>query len=49
MIYVSIGKITWLAILDFRSTILAISKSLRDHLELPPQFPYYTPWLLGKL
>jgi hypothetical protein len=35
-IYVTIGKITWPAVLDLGSSVSAISKSLCDHLDLPP-------------
>jgi hypothetical protein len=35
-IYVTIGKITWPAVLDLWSSILAIPTSLCDHLDLPP-------------
>jgi hypothetical protein len=33
-IYVTIGKITWFAVLDFGSRVSAIPKSLYDHLDL---------------
>jgi hypothetical protein len=35
-IYVTIGKITWPAVLDLGSSVSAIPKSLCDHLDLPP-------------
>jgi hypothetical protein len=34
-IYVTIGKITWPAVLDVGSSVCAITKSLCDHLDLP--------------
>jgi hypothetical protein len=35
-IYVTIGKITWSTIVDLGSSVSVISKSLCDHLDLPP-------------
>jgi hypothetical protein len=35
-IYVSIGKITWPAVLDLGSSVSTIPKSSCDHLDLPP-------------
>jgi hypothetical protein len=35
-IYVTIGKITWPAVLDLRFTVSVITRSLCDHLDLPP-------------
>jgi hypothetical protein len=34
--YITIGKITWPAILDLGSSVSTIPKSLCDHLDLPP-------------
>jgi hypothetical protein len=34
-IYVTLGKITWQTILDLAFNVLAVPKSLCDHLDLP--------------
>jgi hypothetical protein len=45
-IYVTIGKITWHAILHLGSSVSAIPKSLYDYLDLPPIEKCYIDWKL---